>query len=227
MELDELYKLDLLYVEDDELVSRSYATSFELFFQNVYIAKNYEEALDIYAKNPPDIVLVDIELKNSLNGLAIVKTIRKSDVDTPIVFLTSYSDNKYLLEAVNLQIDGYIIKPLDIVSFQQSMLKCLKKIKSKRVIALDSRLHYDFDSLELFEENQKVKLGKKENLLLQLFLKNRNKIISRNDLEFNIWNEDFVSESAIKNLIGSLRKKIGKEKIINISKIGWKINLES
>lgn len=60
MELNELLKLSLLYVEDDELVSKSYATSFELFFQNVYIAKNYEEALDIYAKNSPDIVLVDI-----------------------------------------------------------------------------------------------------------------------------------------------------------------------
>ncbi|SFP03098.1 response regulator transcription factor [Hydrogenimonas thermophila] len=226
MELNELYKLSLLYVEDDESVSQSYASSFELFFQNVYIAKNYEEALEIYAKNSPDIILVDIELKNSLNGMAIVKKIREDDVGTPIVFLTSYSDNKYLMEAINLQIDGYIIKPLDIVNFQQSMLKCLKKIRSQQIVTLDSKLYYDFDSLELFEENIKVKLGKKENLLLQLFLKNRNKIISRNDLEFHIWNDNYISDSAIKNLIGSLRRKIGKEKIINISKIGWKINIE-
>lgn len=225
MELSELYKLSLLYIEDDESVSRSYSTSFELFFKNVYIAKNYEDALNIYTNKLPDIILVDIELRNSLNGMAIVKKIREDDIDTPIVFLTSYSDNKYLMEAVNLQIDGYIIKPLDIVNFQQSMLKCLKKINSKKVVKLDSTLYYNLDSLELYKDNNLIKLGKKENLLLQLFLKNRDRIVSKEDLEFHIWCEEIVSDSAIKNLIGSLRKKIGREKIINISKIGWKINI--
>jgi len=225
MELDKLNKLNLLYIEDDINISVNYATSFQLFFKNIFIARNYDEAINIYKRKSPDIIIVDIELEGSLNGIEIVKKVRKSDHNIPIVFLTSHSNNKYLLEIVNLQVDGFITKPLDITKFQLSMLKCLEKLHVKQVVYLDDSLYYNFDTFELFKDDVNIPLGKKENLLLQLFLNNKNNILSRAELETVVWNDEVVSDSAIKNLIASLRKKIGKEKIMNISKIGWKIEL--
>ena len=57
-----------------------------------------------------------------------------------------------------------------------------------------------------------------------MFLNNKNKILTREALEYEIWNEPVSSDSTLKNLIASLRKKIGKDTIINVSQMGWKMD---
>jgi len=224
MKLEQLKNLTLLYIEDDDLIRKKYYQSLSLLFKTIYQAISYKEALNIYHDKSPDILLVDINL-GELSGIDIVKKIRETNIDIPIVFLTSHFDNKYLLEVANLQIDGYIVKPLDIDKLQKAMSNCLKKIKNVSNIILDNNLTYNFQSNELFKNNNKLSLGKKENILLNLLLKNKNRTISREELEYEVWNDIVVSDSSIKNLIGILRKKIGKEKIVNILGIGWKINI--
>ncbi len=224
MKLEQLNQLTLLYIEDDDKIREKYYQSLKLLFKTIYQAVNYKEAINIYKEKSPDILLVDINL-GELSGIDIVKKIRETNIDIPIVFLTAHHDNKYLLEVANLQIDGYIVKPLDIDKLQNAMTNCLKKIKSIFIIPLDSNLTYNQNSNELFFNEEKVSLGKKENLLLSLLLKDKNRTISREELEYAVWNETVVSDSSIKNLIGTLRKKIGKEKIVNILGVGWKINI--
>ncbi len=224
MKLEQLNKLTLLYIEDDDNIREKYYQSLKLLFNTIYQAINYQEALNIYDEKSPDIILVDINL-GELSGIDIVKKIRETNIDIPIVFLTAHYDNKYLLEVANLQIDGYIVKPLDIDKLQSAMTNCLKKIKTISYISLDSNLTYHQNSNELFFNEEKISLGKKENLLLSLLLKNKTRTISREELEYEVWNETVVSDSSIKNLIGILRKKIGKEKIVNILGVGWKINI--
>ncbi len=224
MKLDQLKQLTLLYVEDDDSIRQKYCIPLRLLFKTVYEAVDYESSLELYSTKSPDIILVDINL-GELSGIDIVKNIREKDFTIPIVFLTAHYDNKYLLEVANLQIDGYIVKPLDIDKLQQAMYNCLKKIDTISIVSLDSSLTYNQNTNELFENNIKVVLGKKENTLLNLLLKNKDKTISRDQLEYEVWKENSVSDSSIKNLIGNLRKKIGKEKIVNILGIGWKINI--
>ncbi len=224
MNLKQLKQLTLLYIEDDDNIREKYYQSLKLLFKTIYQAVNYKEAIEIYEKKLPDILLVDINL-GELSGIDIVKKIRETNIDIPIVFLTAHHDNKYLLEVANLQIDGYIVKPLDIEKLQNAMTNCLKKIKSISCISLDTNLTYNLNSNELFFNKEKISLGKKENLLLSLLLKDKNRTISREELEYAVWNETIVSDSSIKNLIATLRKKIGKEKIVNILGVGWKINI--
>ena len=195
-----------------------------MLFKNVYESIDYDSALNIYNNKTPDIILVDINL-GELSGIDIVKKIRETNINIPIVFLTAHYDNKYLLEVVNLQIDGYIVKPLDIDKLQNAMYNCLKKIQNISLIKLDNNFTYNQNTNELFSNGKNISLGKKENKLLSLLLKNKDKTISREELEYEVWAETIVSDSSIKNLIGTLRKKIGKEKIVNILGIGWKINI--
>jgi len=224
MLLKQLNDLNLLYVEDDTSIRKKYCVSLDLLFNQVYEAIDYKSAINMYTELKPDIILVDINL-GELSGIDIVKEIRKDDINIPIVFLTAHYDNKYLLEVANLQIDGYIVKPLDIEKLHNVMTNCLNKLKTKSMIYLDKNLKYNKNTSELFSEDKKINLGKKENVLLSILLKDTDKTISRQQLEHSIWNDNIVTDSSIKNLIGSLRKKIGKEKIVNILGVGWKINI--
>jgi two-component system response regulator VanR len=120
--------------------------------------------------------------------------------------------------------NGYIVKPLDInklIEILESLFKNYSnKIKFKNYI-------YDFDTLELVDDKErKIPLGKKENTLLKTFLLNKNRVLSREELEFEIWHEPLESDTTLKNLIASLRKKIGKEMIVNESRIGWRIKID-
>lgn len=225
MNLNELNKLKLLYVEDDEILRKNYLSTLSLIFSQVYEAKDYKTGLEIYKESNPDIILVDINL-GSLSGIDLVKKIRQTNIQIPIVFLTAHSDNKYLLEAANLQIDGYIVKPLDLNKLQSSMGNCIKKIWNENIIDIDSEFTYNITNQELLKNGIEVKVGKKVNQLLKLFLVNKNKTITKDMIEDELWKEKIVTESSIKNLIANIRKTIGKDKIVNVLGIGWRLNIE-
>ena len=225
MDLKQLNKLTLLYVEDDKVLRENYLSTLSLIFYKVLEASDYKSALEIYQEQKPDILLVDINL-GGLSGIDLVKKIRLSDLTIPIVFLTAHSDNRYLLEAANLQIDGYIVKPLDLDKLQTAMKNCLKKINMETIVEIDSSFSYNISNQELFKDKHKIILGKKTNELLQLFVKNPNKTITKEMIEDELWDEKVVTDSSIKNLIANIRKIIGKEKILNVMGIGWKLNIE-
>jgi DNA-binding response OmpR family regulator len=224
MSLKILNTLNLLYVEDDKALRTNYLKTLNLLFYKVHEAECYDTAIKKYNTNQIDILLVDINL-GKLSGIELVKKIREKDIYTPIVFLTAHSDNKYLLEAINLQIDGYIIKPLDLDKLQVCMSNCIKKLHSKSRVIIDSNIYYDLNNQELYINEDYVKLGKKTNELLKFFLENQNQTITKESIEHTLWSDKTVTDSAIKNLISNLRKLIGKEKILNITGIGWKLNI--
>ncbi len=216
--------LNLLYVEDNLQTLENNRITFSLFFKNVYTACEYQKAVDLFKYNNIDIIILDIELESEKNGFDIANKIRTYDNDLPIVFLTGHEEPEYLLKAINSHMNGYIIKPLDmdkLFNILNSFFhKKEEKIKFKNYI-------YNFNTLELFDINdKKISLGKKENQLLEFFLRNKNTILTREELEFEIWNEPLESQSLLKNLIASLRRKIGKEVIVNESKIGWRIRID-
>lgn len=219
-------ELNLLYVEDNDVLRVEYLKTFELIFGNTYSASNFDDALELYSSIRPDLLLIDIELKMSKSGFDIADKIREIDAYTPIIFLTSYSDSEYILKAINSNINGYIIKPLNLPKLIEVIERCFFEKEDKSVIKISNELSYNFDTFELTKNNQIISLGRKENTLLSFLLKNRNKTLKREIIEHEIWNDSFVSDSALKNLIAVLRKKLGKEKIINISGLGWRINID-
>jgi len=225
LELLQLKKLSILYVEDDEILRKNYVSTLSLIFEEVIEANNYKNALELYNSNTPDIILVDINLGN-LSGIDLVKKIREIDLETPVVFLTAHSDNKYLLEAANLQIDGYIVKPLDLDKLQNAMKNCIKKINSQNIVDIDDEFTYNIINQELLRNGVEIKLGKKVNQLLKLFIQNQNITITKEMIEDELWSDKTVTDSSIKNLIGNIRRIIGKDKIVNVLGVGWKLNIE-
>lgn len=104
-------EMNLLYVEDDEDTLQASAIILEDYIKNLFLARNGEEALEIFEKHPIDIVITDIMMPK-LNGIEMIKVIRQKSLTIPIIITTAHTEAQYLLDAINLQVDGYILKPV-------------------------------------------------------------------------------------------------------------------
>ena len=112
---DLLKRLTLLYVEDDEIIRNELSQLLANFFSQVLVAKDGKEGLRTFLENQDtvDIILTDINMP-LYNGIDMVKKIRNIDSKVSVIFATAYSDNEFLLEAIKLRVQEYIIKPIDI-----------------------------------------------------------------------------------------------------------------
>ena len=119
MERTDFFKLlTIIYVEDDRVVREQTTHSVEKLFKKLYIAKNGEEALEIYnelidKKQRVDAIISDINMPK-LDGIGLLKKIREYTEDLPFIFTTAYTEEKYLLDAIMYNATAYILKPIDI-----------------------------------------------------------------------------------------------------------------
>lgn len=102
--------LSILVVEDEETARHSLKSMLELDFKYVYEAKDGCEGLELYLKHKPDVVVTDIQMP-CMNGLDLLNEIRKIQTQSIIVFISAYNDVDYLLQAIDLKVDAYVIKP--------------------------------------------------------------------------------------------------------------------
>jgi len=105
--------LTLLIVEDNEEAKKIMVDVLTSYFKEIRASNNGCEALEIINSFMPDIIITDIEMP-CLDGISLIKRI-KTDIYKPIVIFTSaFSDSEYLLDAIDIKVDGYLIKPTNI-----------------------------------------------------------------------------------------------------------------
>ena len=219
-----LEDLSILYAEDEEGISQTVGEVLELYVNKVIYAKDGQEALELYTIYKPNILLLDISMPK-INGLEVLKTIRETDLFTPVIIMTAHTEQDYLLNAVELYITKYLIKPFDKHALENALDKCVDLIskKLKEVILLKENITYDIKAKSIEKEGKITILNKKESLLLNLLLKNSPHIVSYEEIEYHLWPDIAVSKEAFKSLIKDLRKKPAKDLIINIYQTGYKL----
>ena len=121
--------LSILYVEDNEELSKNFEIYLLKIFSDVTTAKNGMEAFCLYKEKKFDIIITDINMPE-MNGLALTKKIKDIDLNQIIVLLSAYSDSKILLEAIKLGIDGYLVKPIDHIEINRLLYKICVNIKN-------------------------------------------------------------------------------------------------
>ena len=221
-------KLSILYIEDELNIRINIKKTLTLFCENVLDVENILSAKEILQKNRIDIIICDINLPDC-DGIEFIKELRKTDKTIPVILLTAYTDKKYLLEATKLKLIDYLTKPIDFESLNNALQRCVQEIldNSRYVISFRNNIQYNVSHNRLIDNNNKeeeIHLTSKELDLLNFLIKNNNRVCSADELKFSIWENSLeASDSALKNLLNKLRKKIGKESIINNSSIGYKL----
>ena len=134
MDLNSLKDIELLYVEDDKDVLGQTKLILDDFVKNVSVASNGEEALELLKEKKFDIIVADINMPK-MNGIEMIKAIKQDmQIDIPCIITTAHTDTEYLLDAINLKVDGYIVKPINIKDLINTIYNVMLPIIQKKQI---------------------------------------------------------------------------------------------
>ena len=219
--------MNLLFIDDNNRISAEIYSLFSTIFKTITLAQDAESAMRLYDDKAIDIIITDIEMPG-IDGLSFVEHIRSTNTLIPIIILSAYTDNDYLFRASNLQIDGYITKPLNLKKLENTLARSAPRLEHLvKSINITSQVIYHPLMKTLEVNNEEISLGNKECLLLELLLNKKHRIVSKQEISEMVWPDDIMTESALKNLLGELRKKLTVNIIKNQPARGWTLNTES
>jgi DNA-binding response OmpR family regulator len=226
----------ILLVEDDEALRFIVKDNLEQYDYAVEVAENGEIALELFNRNNFDLILLDVMLPK-IDGFQVAKTIRKSNEQIPIIFLTARSMTEDRIIGLTLGGDDYIPKPF---SMEELLLKIkifLKRSSSQpltsesvsKSIAIGNFEFYP-DDLTLSINGNSRTLTLKESELIRYFAANSNKVLSRNEILENIWgSDDYFLGRSLDVFISRLRKYFKPDpniKITNLHGIGFRFSVK-
>lgn len=221
----DMIKRRILLLEDEKLFAKTlYDFLKELNFC-VDVAYDGEEALSKSYENHYDLYLFDINVPK-LNGIELLKTIRDYGIKVPVIFLTSYKDDKTLDECFLNGCDDYIKKPFKVRELSLRINAVLKRTgRISNQVAISNDCYYDFNSRRVYCGDKYIHLHLKVIQLLELFIENNNNTISTQCIIDRLWStHEEHSEGSIRLYITKIRKIVGKDKIVSIKKLGYKIS---
>ena len=138
-DLNILHNFNVLYLEDDENLLKHTRDILEDFVNNIYAVKTISEALDILLNKKVDVIISDILLKDE-NGIDFLKHIKNKNINIPTILTTAHTDTQYLLDAIRLKVENYIIKPINIKELLDSLHDILLPIAQKKEIQKNNNL---------------------------------------------------------------------------------------
>jgi len=228
-------EVDILIVEDEIILAMAIELSLQEMEYNVSgIETTGHDAIEHVKINRPDIVLMDINLKNSISGIEAATQIWKN-FKIPIIFLTSYHDDKTMKETLECEPYGYLIKPCKDADLKVAITTALHKHKyffenksslidkENKFIVLSKILKFDRSTGSLYKNDKQVLLTKNERKLFEIMTEKPDQIIPFNRISTYIWRETVYDMGKIRTLFYRLRLKIGSDPFENIYEEGYKI----
>jgi len=123
--------ISILYVEDENNVREMLSRFLKRFCNNLYVAQNGQEGLELYKKHNPDIIISDIRMP-VMNGIEMAKQIKEINPSQLMVIISAHSESDYLFEAIELQLDGYLLKPVDLSVLETKIKKLIHIIENEK-----------------------------------------------------------------------------------------------
>ena len=203
----------VLVVDDEKLIVKGIRFSLEQDGMEVDCAYDGEEALNMAKANEYDMILLDIMLPK-MDGFEVCQAIREFS-DMPIVMLTAKGDDMDKILGLDYGADDYITKPFNILEVKARIKAIMRRTagprEKKEVSSIVEKgdLRLDCDSRRLFISGREVNLTAKEFDLLELLVKNENKVYSRENLLNIVWGYEYPGDARTVDVhIRRLREKI-------------------
>ena len=203
----------VLVVDDEKLIVKGIRFSLEQDGMEVDCAYDGEEALNMAKANEYDMILLDIMLPK-MDGFEVCQAIREFS-DMPIVMLTAKGDDMDKILGLDYGADDYITKPFNILEVKARNKAIMRRTagprEKKEVSSIVEKgdLRLDCDSRRLFISGREVNLTAKEFDLLELLVKNENKVYSRENLLGLVWGKDYPGDVRTVDVhVRRLREKI-------------------
>ncbi len=217
--------MKILYLEDDANLSETVEEFLNDEGFDVVAVYDGEEALETIYKYNFDMLLLDVNVPQ-INGFELLKELRSAGISTPAIFTTSLNSIDDLSNGYNSGADDYIKKPFalkELLFRIKALFKREFKIQSE-LIRITKEIDFNTYTNELIYDKKTILLNPKEVLLLKLLLKYKNECVTFENIYQSVWSYDEThSEMSLRTYIKNLRKHIGKENILSIKKVGYKL----
>lgn len=131
MSLDHLRHLSVIYAEDNDFTRLLYAEMLHSITSDLRLADNGETALSLYQNRPCDLLITDLQMPD-VDGLQLCQQLRQQNPDLPVVIVSCHDQSDLLLQTANLGVDGYLLKPIELESLTQILLKSAERLFARR-----------------------------------------------------------------------------------------------
>lgn len=212
--------MKIMLLEDDIHTSEALATILKLQGFAVDIYTDGRTAMD-HLCDCYDAYIIDINVP-SINGMEILKEVRRLNENVPAIVISAYSDIDTILKAYNTGCTDYLKKPFDARELKVKMEKLMAITRPE--VVLDDTTKYDRMKKVLTVDGSEVALTKKEKNLLHLLIENRGCIVDHESIFSYVWpGVQGVKSDSLRSLVRRLRQKMPEELIKSIVGIGYKI----
>ena len=220
-----------LYVEDNDELRKQTMKMLKSILPNVIESVDGKEGVEIYKKYNSnielrniDLVITDIQMPRK-NGLDMIENIRALDSNIPIVIFSAYDKSDYFLEAINIGIDGYILKPYTLEQIADVLTRAINKYQSQTIVKLADDLSWCTMNSTLKQKDAIIKLSKNEIKLIDFLLSLNRGIKSSQAIENYIF-DDFISDNKrVRGLISRFNSKFETNIIESVYAQGYRIKV--
>jgi len=211
----------ILYVEDDDTLGYITSENLERKGYEVKLSQDGESALQLFQSEPFDICLLDIMLPK-LDGFTLARMIRKENEEIPIIFISAKSLTEDKIEGLLLGADDYIVKPFNIEELTLKIEVFLRRSRIHKSAPAESTIQIgsctlDMNLLRMDCQGVVKKLTFREAELISYFSRNRNKLLSREQILEAVWGgNDYFSGRSLDVFISRLRKYFQDDPVVKI-----------
>jgi two-component system response regulator CssR len=213
-------------VEDEEALSNIVKVYLERAGYETICFTKGSEAIS-YIGNKVDLWILDIMLGDDVNGYDVIKAIRERDDNVPVIFTSARDQEIDKIFGLELGSDDYMTKPYsskELVLRVNNIIKRVYKEKNDNIINYDDYV-INLEKRVVKLNEKEIKLTTLEFDLLILFIKNRDKCFSREEILNRVWGEDyFGNDRVVDDLVRRVRKKLPKVKIDAVYGYGYRLS---
>lgn len=208
-------EIKILLIEDEKKIADTLSKGLKELDYHVDIAYDGKIGLRLFESGTFNLIITDINLPG-INGYDLCKIIRSRNQHIPLMMLTALNTTNDKIEGFDAGADDYLVKPFEFKELLVRIRALLKRTMNQQMPAGNilkvADLELNVDSKEVMRDGIPIILTAKEFQLLEYFLRNRNRVVSRADIAERVWDLDFDTKTNVIDVyVNFLRKKIDKD----------------